>query len=120
MAKVTIGGNDYEIQPLNFKALKKLWPHVATLSQNPTTIEESLTSVEVAIIVIAADFERDQPEKTVDWIEENLKATEVSGLQTTIVDVMVESGLIPDPKLETPASGEAKAPKKTSTATSTA
>lgn len=123
MAKVTIGGNVHEIQPLNFKALKKLWPHIATLSQNPETIEENLASVEVAILVIAAGFERDQPEKTADWIEENLMATEISALQQTIVAIMVESGLIADPaieKLEKPAPGEAKAPKKPSTATSTA
>lgn len=98
MAKVTIGGTEYEIPPLNFKGIKKVWPHVASLIANgdDMPLEDSLKVVDVTIVAIAAAFERSHPERTVEWIEESLMANEIAELQFVLKDLLRDSGLIKD------------------------
>jgi len=121
MAKVTIGGTDYELGPLNFKAIKRIWPRVSATAKkakdNPDmTPDDGLESVDVAIDVIVAAFERTHPEHTVEWIEENLLGHELAGIQISMHRVMVESGLLQEAS-DIP--GEALAPKKGKTSTGT-
>lgn len=119
MAKVTIGGEEYQIPPLNFKGIKKVWPHVAKLIEqgDNLALEDSLSVVDVTIVAIAAAFEREHPERTIDWIEENLKATEISDLQFVLKDLLRDSGLIRD---EVAGSGEALADQGAANSTETA
>jgi hypothetical protein len=118
MAKVTIGGVEHSIPPLNFKAIKRIWPLISKLDQfNTPTIENGLAAAEIVIEVLAAAFEREHPEYTADWIEENMRADEIPSLNLAIQDLMVESGFAQTTG-DTP-SGEAKGRKKRSTATST-
>lgn len=122
MAKVTIGGEEHEVPPLNFKGIKKVWPMVSkmaakTANSDTLTTEDGLEAVDVAIAVVAASFERHNPEKNADWIEENLHGSEVAGLQMAMQDIMIESGVME--KSESP-SGEAPTPtEEASTGTGT-
>lgn len=119
MAKVTIGGVEYEVPPLNFKGIKKVWPHVAKLMEHGENLalEDSLSVVDVTIVAIAAAFEREHPERNVDWIEDNLKAAEIAALQFVLKDLLRDSGLIRD---EVPGSGEAVADQGAANSTETA
>ena len=98
MAKVTIGKVEYEIPPLNFKGIKKVWPHVASLIAGGEELElaDSLKVIDVTIVAIAAAFERTHPDRTVDWIEENLEAGEIAELQHVLKALLRDSGLIKD------------------------
>lgn len=115
MAKVTIGGNDYEVGALNFKALKAIWPKIEAMVNNPQpTVEGGFEAVDTAIIVISAGMRRTHPEATEDWVEENLLASEIVGLQAALQEVLRESGL-----LRTVDPGEAKSPAKAKASRST-
>lgn len=119
MAKVTIGGEEYQIPPLNFKGIKKVWPHVAKLIEVGEELapEDSLKVIDVTIIAIAAAFEREHPERTTDWIEEHLMADEIADLQFVLKDLLRDSGLI---KEGTPEVGEAMADQGAANSTGTA
>lgn len=122
MAKVTIGGEVYEVPPLNFKGIKKVWPAVSKIaskanSQEQMTTEDGLEAVDVAIQVVAAAFSREHPERNADWVEENLRGNEIADLQIAMQDIMVESGIM---QKAGDSSGEVAAPAETpSTGTGT-
>lgn len=58
------------------------------------TTEDGLEAVDVAIQVVAAAFNRDNPERDADWIEERLRGDEIADLQIAMQDIMVESGIM--------------------------
>lgn len=119
MAKVTIGGTEYDTSPLNFKALKKVWPHVSKLTEKTgeETMDDGFEAMDLAVIVIVSSLERKFPEVTIEFVEENLLTTEIKGIQTAMYDTLRESGLLQE---ATPP-GEDKSPatKKSSTGTGT-
>lgn len=112
MAKVTIGGEVYEVPPLNFKGIKKVWPAVSRVAEKansgePMTTEDGLESVDVAIAVVAAGFQREHPDRNEEWIEDRLRGDEIADLQIAMQEIMIESGIMQKVS-DTP--GEAPAP----------
>lgn len=106
-AKVTIGGEEYELQPLVFSQMRKVWPflqkHAAKASApqlnpddegGPDVAGFMAAEMEAAedVIKILAVAIRD-PEKDAEWISDNLLASEVPGLQTAMLDLLEISGL---------------------------
>ena len=122
MAKVTIGGEVYEVPPLNFKGIKKVWPAVSKIASKASsgdqmTTEDGLEAVDVAIQVVAAAFNREHPDRDANWIEDNLRGGEIADLQIAMQDIMVESGIM---QKTGDALGEVQAPAETpSTGTGT-
>ena len=120
MTKVTIGGNEYETSPLNFKALKRVWPHVSKLvdKTGEQTMEDGFEAMELAVVVVVSSLQRKHPELTEEFVEENLLTTEIKGLQEAMYAVLRESGLLQSADTS---SGEAQSPanKKNSTGTGT-
>lgn len=123
--KFTIGGEEYDAPPLNFKALKKCWPAsqkvMAAISKGEgnLTPEESLDVLDAAVVITQAAIEKNYPEMTKERVEEELMAHELMELQPKITELMIASGL-----LKAAAPGKSKAVKgkkaKPSAATSTA
>lgn len=106
-AKVTIGGKEYELQPLVFSQMRKVWPflqkHAAKASApqldpneegGPDVAGFMASEMEAAedVIQIMAIALRD-PEKDADWISDNLLASEVPLLQPAMLDLLEISGL---------------------------
>lgn len=125
MASVKIGGQEYQIGELKFKALKLAWPLIKknqdlakgmSEGQQPDPIE----SMENAIGIISAALVIEHPELTPEGIEERITASECKALDVTIIDIMVESGFMQRTATGTgeaePEEGEAAIP---STETST-
>lgn len=94
MAKVTIGGKQYETSALNFKALKQLWPQVSKLSLAGDSVDNGFAAVDLAVSVVSFSLIRNYPDMTVEFIEENMLASEIADIQIIMYEVLRESGLI--------------------------
>lgn len=104
MTKVTIGGNEYEVPVLKFKQLDVIWPRVKTSFSKLAEIKGAGPSVESAdnmfsavadcTFIIGTAMSRIDPEKTPDWVMNNLDVSEMQDLAAAVMNLMVESGLI--------------------------
>lgn len=126
MARVTIGGTEYEVPEMNFAALERAWPFV----------EESMTTLDpmkgpsAGISIIAAGLmEADHFDKTkfgigaeemlgedqifermVKFLKKKLKAKEIEQVRLAVDQINREAGLEPEegeapaPQAETPGS----------------
>lgn len=99
MASVVIGGKNYQIAELKFKALKAAWPHIKRNQELARGLGEGeemdpIESMENAIAIISAGLVADHPELTPEGIEERITTNECKALDVTIVDIMVESGFM--------------------------
>jgi len=99
MAKVIIGGQEYQIGELKFKSLKAAWPYIKKNQELAQGVQEGrdpdpIESMENAIAIISAGLVADHPELTPEGIEERITANECKALDVTIVDIMVESGFM--------------------------
>lgn len=120
MARVTIGGTEYEVPEMNFAALERAWPYV----------EESMTTLDpmkgpsAGISIIAAGLmEADHFDKTkfgigademlgeeqifdrmVKFLKKKLKAKEIEQVRQAVDQINREAGLEPE-------EGEAPAPQ---------
>lgn len=102
MAILTLGGEQIEIPLMNFRRIKKAWPHFQKASQ--VNENEPMASFDDAIEAIRVGLEitvkgedgrytHTCPISTEDF-NERLLGTEVVGLQVVMTDMMRESGLI--------------------------
>lgn len=122
--KVIIGGKEYSLPPLNFKALKVAFPSVQrvmdtlTKSKGSLSVEGSVLAMEAAVDIIAAAMAKPYPEMTKEVIEEELQASEITGLTSSITDLLINSGLVKQATGKSSA-GESQEAVSPSTATST-
>jgi hypothetical protein len=112
MARVTIGGTEYEVPEMNFAALERAWPFV----EESMITMDPMKSVKAGICIVAAGLlEADHFKKTDFGIEEDenlgetqtfdrmvlffkkkLKATEISGVRAAVDQINKEAGLDAD------------------------
>lgn len=119
MARVTIGGTEYEVPEMNFIALERAWPFVeeAMMTTDP------MKGVAAGICIIAAGLveadyfdkthfgiEEDEllgPDQTFDrvviYLKKQLKAREIQAVRDAVDQINEEAGL-------EPAKGEAPGP----------
>jgi hypothetical protein len=115
MAKVTIGGKEYLIGELNFIALRKSWSAIDAFMEADSV--NPIKGAEVSLKIIAAAVQEEEyfkredfgiaadlilkPSEVDEFVEEYLarqmKASEVSGVQFVIFDIMKEAGLAGEP-----------------------
>lgn len=141
MAKVIIGGTDYEVPELNFVALERAWPFI----EEAMTELDPMKGVSAGIHIIAAglveadnfdqatygikpedlsptrDREDQIFELTAKFLKRKTKATEISGIRAAIIEISKEAGLEPEEGEGELAGAEEEAPNlspETSTHTS--
>lgn len=90
MTKITVGGEEYTIKPLNFKTLKKAFPIV----QRAAELTDPMEIADASVQVIALAMERTNKEHTLEWLEENLSMPETRALGEVVLDLVKESGLV--------------------------
>jgi len=115
MAKVIIGGADYEVPELNFVALERAWPFI----EEAMTALDPMKGVSAAIHIIAAGLvEADNFDQSIygikpedldprqdhedqvftlvaKFLKRKTKATEISGIREAVVEISKEAGLEP-------------------------
>ncbi len=104
-APVIIGGEEYLMKPLVFAQMRKAWPllrshmNAPSLSVDPNDPESVSAAMDAEIkamedgIKIISIALRD-PDKTPEWIEENLLAAEMQSIKTSIMELLDISGLL--------------------------
>lgn len=90
MAQVTIGGEVYEVPPLSFKGLKRVWP----LLEQAANQEDPFANVEAALGVVAEAISKTDYAMTVDEMEDKMSASEVPLLEQTMEQIMADAGLV--------------------------
>jgi len=117
MAKVTIGGTEYEVPELNFVALERAWPYTqqAQLSRDPMEAVNAGIHIIASGIVEGDNFDMavfninpedlaptiDREEQifhgVVYFLRKKLKATEIGPAQLAIFEILREAGLEAEP-----------------------
>lgn len=108
-APVTIGGKEYTLHPLSFFQLKKIWPTLQRHMNKPQLgIPEDATQEQIAQLMMDSEMAAaedaiqilsvamNDPEKTPEWIEHNLLASEMGNLQPAMINLLQISGLVPE------------------------
>lgn len=90
MATLRIGGRDIEVPQLNFKSIKLIWPLVSGVTESEDMVELADAASHILSIALA----RSDTPLTVDEIEDQLLGSELAGLQKSIEDLLIESGLL--------------------------
>lgn len=113
MAKVTVGGTEYEVPEMNFAALERAWPFVeqAMLAQDPMKGVAAGICIIAAGLVEADHFDKTQfgiepdeilgDEQTFDrvvyFLKRKIKAKEIEGIRKSVDQINQEAGLEPIP-----------------------
>lgn len=116
MAKIKVDGTEYELPKMKFKTLKKAFPIVMGVQDS----EDPMELADAAIQVISLAAIKKFPEWTPEWLEENMDADEVKGVTETMMDLMIEAGLMTRADATTllgEAAGAQQAPPSTETST---
>lgn len=138
MAKARVGGKDYNVNPLTFATLEKVWPHIEDIQRivteaggDPLAIKSPIVIMKPGVAAIAMMVAQDDPElqavyghpehngkseEEIDQIiikrvQKMVTSVEAQQLEVTINEIMAEAGF----KAETP--GEQKASPSTATGT---
>lgn len=126
-AKITIGEIDYDLPKLTFKRIKRVWPIIEEIQKTDflnTDVDDLSGMMEqfglFDKVIIIFSVALGDPEMTPEWIEERLLANEMVGLQQSMTDLLIHSGLAVRTE-EGALEGEAgAAPAASSTETGTA
>lgn len=117
MAKITIGGTEYEVPELNFVALERAWPYVeqAQISQDPMQAVSAGLHIIASGLCEAEHFDKanygitdegllpnlDRDDQifhgVVYFLRKRLKASEIGPAQLGIMEILREAGLDADP-----------------------
>lgn len=114
--KVIIDGTEYVLPKMKFKTLKKAFAIVMAVQDE----EDPMKLADAAIEVISLAAIKKHPDMTPEWIEENLNADESSGLTNTMLDLMIDAGVMTagdKTQLMGEAPGAQQAPHSTETST---
>lgn len=107
-ASVTIGGEEYQLKPLVFAQMKKIWPYLKSHMNQPEVNLEGKSAEELAEIAMTAEMKAAEdaiqilavalrdPEKDAEWVEGNLLTSEIPGLQPAMLELLQISGLVPE------------------------
>ena len=104
MAKVTIGGEEIDVDLPNFKALKAAWKYIAVAQGNA----DPMVGVDAIMGVIAVGKIGDPI--TVDQLEERMKPSEMAGLRSFMNQLLIDVGLAKPPGEAAPAGETAENP----------
>ena len=96
---VIIGGTEYQLPPLNFRALKACFSSVQKLMKSTRPgkeldVEDSVLAMDAAVDIITAALQKNNPEMTKEAVEDQLLADEIQGLTTAITNLLRNSGLV--------------------------
>lgn len=104
MTTFVIGAKEYEVGPLVFSQIKRIWTHISAMAPDGKfeTIGQGMVAgfkaVDAACEVVAVLLEKAHPEMTAKVIEDSLLPKEVNGLTLAIQELIVESGLAARPQ----------------------
>ena len=121
--KVTIGGKEYELPPLNFKALKTSFPFIQRVINSQAAgkgaqdVEGAVLAMDAAVNIIASAMAKPYPDMTKERIEDELLASEITGLTSSIHQLLLDSGLVKQASGKSPAVGDQKANPSTAIST---
>jgi hypothetical protein len=113
MAKVTIGGTEYEVPEMNFAALERAWPFVneAMVSLDPMKGPAAGLCIIAAGLMEADHFDRTKFgmtavemlgeeqifDRVVYFLKKKIKAKEIDGIRKSVDQINLEAGLEPAP-----------------------
>lgn len=112
MASIDIDSKTYTTTVLTFSRLKKAWPLIVVASTNLDPIE----NMEAAIGLVSLTLEENHPDCTPEWLENNIRSTDLPRLRALVEAILKENELTPDRKNKQVGNGAGAAP---STGTST-
>lgn len=141
MAKVTVGGKEYNVKPLVFETLEKVWPLIEQIQDivresqgNPQNIKSPITIMKPGVAAIAlmiaqddselqaiyshpehnglSDAEKDQV--VIKRVSRLITAVETQAIEPAINEIMAEAGFKAE---EAAPSGEPTASPSTATGT---
>ncbi len=100
MASITIGGQVIDVPPLSFFQLETAWPHfqAAQATADPIMATGSYLSF-LAAIMQPAHPEFANP----DDLKRALLVKEISGVTTSVSDILIENEMLPKPGEPQPA-----------------
>lgn len=90
MATFTIGKQTYEVPELSLKKIKKIWPFVEGVQGS----EDLLKLMDAAAEIISIALSGTEHELSSEQIEEQMLGSEMLNIQSSIEDLLVESGLL--------------------------
>lgn len=122
-AKLRLNEKDYDLPKLNFKRIKRIWPHVQKLEEedilNKDDPNELMNMIDIILEIFVIALNDSTKDK--DWIEEEMQGEDLAGLQGSLVDLLIISGLAKKTEDGVSATGGAgAATAATSTETGTA
>lgn len=95
-ASIKIDGTEYIIPTMKFKVLKRAFPIM--MKSGDMTDPMELASLGIEVISMA--LMQTHPEMTPDWIEENIESSETFGLDKTLLQIMVDNGVMTEEQLK--------------------
>jgi hypothetical protein len=109
MAKVTVGGKEYEVPEMNFLALERCWPHIEEAMTTLDPIKGPAAGIRIiAAGLIEADHFKptdfgigenetlgeDQTfERVTHFLKKKLKANEIEAVRAALDEITKEAGL---------------------------
>jgi hypothetical protein len=95
MAKLTILGREFDIAPYKLGELRKAAPFIDNIQRKTDagTLSDLMDSAVDLLNVLSIGLVKIDPMLTPDYLEANVSMDEFVGLQSTFLDLTVESGL---------------------------
>ncbi len=95
MAKLTIGGVDYEVHPFKFRELRKAAPAIDRIAARARGAASGLASMTEGLNDLLEVLAIGLEGRSADDLAAELAMTEVAGVQAAFVSLLAESGLKP-------------------------
>lgn len=98
MAKVTIGGVEYTLEPYKLRELRAAAPAMdafGALSNEPATPGQAIDRLTPALGIILPGLRKQDASWTIDRMEAELSLSEATDLNGVIIEIMREAGLKP-------------------------
>jgi len=90
--EVTIGDTTYSVPPMSFYVLKRIWPYVETIADNPDRI--LMADAALRMLCTAMELSEVAGPKSVDDAERALRPAQMDGVIAAATALLRNSGLI--------------------------
>ncbi len=115
--KMRIGGQEVTVQEMNYRALKQIFPLIKKMKEDQDQADEEAMMEDIISFLVIVLQRSSQP-MTREELEEALLVSELPALQSSVMEVVANNGLIPAPGEVLPVEGAASPSTGTSTQSS--
>jgi hypothetical protein len=90
LTDIKLGGKIYQVPPIAWYYLKRIWPLLASKEANPDVTFEQM--IDTAILIVATALLPQEPDATPDRIAQVLRFDEAQALLPAIANLLAKSG----------------------------